>query len=137
MVQYTLLDESEKDIVARICRKFVALSQQSRRTGILSLEEELELVTAEFDGKNGKYAQKLLRFIIDGHEQNIIRDIADNYIASSCKNDFEVLCFTLIKIGICAIQDGMYPPMLAEIFMSYIGFDGEKDFRQRTSFVEE
>ena len=75
--------------------------------------------------------------VAHGYEQEIIRGIADNYIASSCQNEFEVLCFTLIKTGACAIQDGTHPAILAEHFVSYIGFDGEEDFRQRTGFVEE
>ena len=75
--------------------------------------------------------------VADGYEQEIIRGIADSYIASSCQNEFEVLCFTLIKTGACTIQDGTSPAILAERFISYIGFDGEEDFRQRTGFVEE
>ena len=139
MVQYTLLSEGEKDTLARICRKLEAISKETRRTGLLLLavEDAIEGIAAEFGGKNGKYARKLLMLVAHGYEQEIIRGIADNYIASSCQNEFEVLCFTLIKTGACAIQDGTHPAILAERFVSYIGFDGEEDFRQRTGFVEE
>ena len=138
MVQYTLLSEGEKDTLARICRKLEAISKETRRTGLLPpLEDAIEDIAAEFGGKNGKYARKLLMFVVHGYEQEIIRGIADNYIVSSCQNEFEVLCFTLIKTGACTIQDGTHPAILAERFVSYIGFDGEEDFRQRTGFVEE
>jgi len=138
MVQHTLLSEGKKDTLARICRKLEAISKETRRTGLLllALEDVIEGIAAEFGGKNGKYARKLLMLVAHGYEQEIIRGIADNYIASSCQNEFEVLCFTLIKTGACTIQDGTPPAILAERFVSYIGFDGEEDFRQRTGFVE-
>ena len=136
MVHYTMLDESEKDTLGRICRKLAALSDQSRRTGLLALEDEFDGILAELSGKNGKFARKLLMLVVDGQSEETIRTIADNYTASSCGSDFEVLCFTLIKNGVCAIQAGDHPDLLAETLISFIGFDGEEDFRQRTGFVE-
>lgn len=137
MVQYTMLSESEKDTLARICRKLVALGEYSRRCGLLALEELLDGAAAEIGGKNGKCARKLLRFVLDGQDAEKIRTLADNYTRSSCDNEFEILCFTLIKAGVCAIQDGEHSAVFAEILISYIGFDGEEDFRKRTGFVEE
>lgn len=136
MVQYTMLNESEKGTLARICRKLAVLANKSRRIGLLGLEDEFDPLVAELGGKNGKFTRKLLMFVIDGQDAETIRHIADNYTTSSCQNELEVLCFTLIKTGVCAIQAGTHPDTLAEILISYIGFDGEEDFRQRTGFVE-
>ena len=137
MVQYTMLNESEKGTLAGICRKLVALGEKSRRCGLLALEESLDDLAVELGDKNGKCIRKLLRLVIDGNPAETIQTIADNYTQSSCENEFEVLCFAVIKAGVCAIQAGEHPTLLAEILISYIGFDGEEDFRKRTGFVEE
>lgn len=137
MVQYTILNESEKGTLAGICRKLAYLSEKSRRCGLLALEEELDGIAAELGGKNGKCMRKLLRLVIDGNTAETICTVADNYTRSSCGNEFEVLCFAVIKAGVCTIQAGEHSALLAEILISYIGFDGEEDFRKRTGFVEE
>lgn len=137
MVQYTILTESEKDTLALICRRLVELDVKTRRSGLLALESDLDNVVAELGWKNRKLVRKLLEFVIDGLDGNFIRSIADNYIASSCESSFEVLCFTLIKNGVCAIQEGDHPVVLIELLISYIGLGGEEDFRQRTGFSKE
>ena len=100
------------------------------------MEEEFDGIVAELSAKNGKFMRNLLMPVVDGQSEETIRSIADNYTASSCSSEFEVLCFTLIKNGGCSIQEGDHPDLIAETLISFIGFDGEEDFRQRTGFVE-
>lgn len=133
---YTSLVQAEKDEVAKICKTMKALSERARREGVLALEDGIEDIESLFSGKNGIFMQKLLRFVIDGHDGAIITQIADNYTETSCHTDFEKLCFLLMKRGVLGIQAGENPHTLAEILVSYIGLDGEAEFREKTGFEE-
>ena len=63
----------------------------------------------------------LLRMVVDGVDGRIISLVADNYIASSCDNDFETLAFNIIKTGVLNIQEGTNPDIQKEILISMLG----------------
>lgn len=134
MVKFNDFTEEQKNELAEICKILYESSNRARREGILALEDGIDSFTEKLPGMNGIFLTKLMRYVVDGTDGVVISQIADNYIASSCENDYEKLCFTLLKSGVLSIQCGDNPRILTELLISRIGLAGEEDFRKRTGF---
>lgn len=108
--QYSEMTEAEKDAIFKICKKFICLSEKARREGILAIEENLDSLHEEIGGINGIFMQKLLYFVVDGTDGNIISYIANHYADSTCKNDYERLSFAIIQEGTRYIAERRQSP---------------------------
>lgn len=129
--KYSEMTEAEKELIFKICKKFICLSEKARREGILAIEENLDSLHEEIGGINGIFMQKLLYFVVDGTDGNIISYIANHYADSTCQNDYERLCFAIIQEGTLSLQNGDNPLILAERLTSYVGLSESDSFLER------
>ena len=136
---YVSLSDEGKDFVVNTCKKFISLAEKARREGILALEEHLydDEFYEGLPPKAARLTNILIRYVTDGTDGEIIEKIADNYIATSCDDDAEKLYLTIVKNGTLSVQRGDNPRIMQEIFISYIGLDSEKEFREKSGFKED
>lgn len=120
--RFDTLSAKQKKEMLDLCVSFVLSSEKARREGILALEEEVYDFEQEKSlDKYMLFHNTLLRMVVDGVGERKISLVADNYIASSCDNDFETLAFNIIKTGVLNIQEGNSPDIQKEILISMLG----------------
>lgn len=123
LAKYSSFTEEEKELTMKICQVLMSLSEKARREGILALEEMLDDIDAETLGKPFLLLKKLMSLVVDGTDENVIRRVADTYIASSCDNDVERLHFMMVRDGTLGIQEGNNPRILGICLISYAGLE--------------
>lgn len=100
--------------------KLLRLSAKAKISGLLSLETEIDLLESDF-------FKKALQLLIDGVEQETIKETLLTY--SLCENHTgkELLTRILVIEGTIAIQEGVAPAILREKLSSFFGdsFIGE------------
>lgn len=132
MIKYKDFSEEQKNEFASMGKRLVELSVRSRREGILALEDGLEEIKTEIPTKGGYLLFILIRLMVDGNEDFVISDIADNCAAASGENAFDEFLFKMVKEGVLSIQRGDNPRVLEMRLLSYAGFDCEEDFCKRS-----
>lgn len=113
-------DEKKEALV--VLDKLLGLSRKAKRSGLLSLEAEIE-------GAEPELMKKSLQLLIDGTEPGALREILWNYtLCSGCKGR-ELLERILIAEAVPAVQEGINPLLLSEKLSSFFGeeFIGEID----------
>lgn len=96
--------------------KILELSEKAKRSGLLSLEPEIDVVQPEF-------FKKSIQMLIDGIEPESLREILMNYTLCGGYKGKELLIRILIIEGILAIQQGVHPLILREKLSSFFGED--------------
>ncbi len=96
--------------------KLLELSAKAKRSGLLSLEPEIDRVQPEF-------FKKSIQLLIDGIEPESIREILLNYALCGNSRGKDLLIRILILEGILAIQQGIHPSILREKLFSFFGDD--------------
>lgn len=120
--RFDTLSEEQKKKLLDFCVSLVLSAKKSRREGILALEEFVyDFEQEESLDKCMLFHNTLLRMVVDGVDGRKISLVADNYIASSCDNDFETLAFNIIKTGVINIQEGDSPDIQKEVLISMLG----------------
>ena len=120
--RFDTLSEEQKKKLLDLCISLVLSSEKARREGILALEDEVYDFEQEKSLDKYKLFQNILmRMLVDGIDGKNLSLVADNYIASSCDNDFETLAFNIIKTGVINIQEGTNPDIQKEILISMLG----------------
>lgn len=90
------------------------LSKEAHQKGLLELES--------YDIKSeSKYLKKAIDLLLEGIEANELRNILENYIASTDIISKEVLRRVLYLEGILAIQKGAYPWEIRRLLLSLLG----------------
>ena len=120
--RFDKLSEKQKKEILDLCVSLVLSSDKARREGILALDEDVyNLEQASSLDKYKLFQNTLMRMLVDGSDEKIVSLVADNYIASSCDNDFETLAFNVIKTGVINIQVGNSPDIQKTILISMLG----------------
>ena len=96
--------------------KLLELSEKSKRSGLLSLEPEIDAVRPEI-------FKKSIQMLIDGIEPEFLREILMNYALCGGYKGKELLIRILIIEGILAIQQGAHTLILQEKLSSFFGED--------------
>jgi hypothetical protein len=109
-----LCSDTEKDECLQFLDKLISFTTKSRKCGLLSLEEEIEK-SEDFLLKKG------LQLVTSGMPAEYIRELFENYIATSNLAGKELLKRILILEGILGIQRGEDTEILIERLASYFG----------------
>ena len=75
--------------------------------------------------------KRVLQFVIDGVDENVLIDIGKTLISSSTDNDFEKMCFEMILEGTMGIQRGENPHILAQRLSAYMGIVAGETFIEK------
>ncbi len=133
--RFDKLSEKQKKEILDLCVSLVLSSDKARREGILALDEDVYNLEQEKSLDKYKLFQNtLMRMMVDGSDEKIVSLVADNYIASSCNNDFETLAFNVIKTGVINIQVGNSPDIQKTILISMLGL---KNMTENAKYVED
>ena len=97
-------------------RQALALSEKSRREGLLSLEEDIAKNEAKCEQRDVFFYG--LRFAIDGTDKDIIDKILSNLINQE-KDEYLHLLKTIQKEAVLSIQSGYNPRLLLVLLNSY------------------
>lgn len=132
--RFDTLSAKQKKERLDLCDSFVLSSEKARREGILALEDEVYDFEQEKSlDKYMLFHNTLLRMMVDGVDGKNLSLVADNYIATSCDNDFETLAFNVIKTGVINIQEGNSPDIQKTILISMLGL---KNMTENAKYVE-
>lgn len=107
---------SDKKESLRTLDKILELSEKATRSGLLSLEQEIDAVQPEI-------FKKSIQMLIDGIEPESLREILMNYTLCGRYKGKELLIRILIIEGILAIQQGVHSLILREKLSSFFGED--------------
>ncbi len=133
--EYSSLSQEQQDQLAEICKLCIQMSNKARREGILALEEVIGTdQMLKNDDKRYLFITTLMRLVVDGTDAAVIKDIAENYTASSCKDEYDNLCFRMITTAVLCIQDGTNQRIMAEKFLSYIGIEHAGEFAEKIEY---
>lgn len=94
--------------------KVLELSEKAKCSGLLSLEQEIDIVELDI-------FKKSIQMLIEGMAPESLREILMNYILCSGYKGKELLIRILIIEGILAIQQGIHTLVLREKLSSYFG----------------
>lgn len=111
-----ICSHDDKKEALSILDKLLELSAKAKRSGLLSLEPEIDMVKPEF-------FKKSIQLLIDGIEPESIREILLNYALCGNSRGKDLLIRILILEGILAIQQGIQPLVLREKLSSFFGDD--------------
>ena len=133
--RFDKLSEKQKKEILDLCVSLVLSSDKARREGILALDEDVyNLEQASSLDKYKLFQNTLMRMMVDGVDGKNLSLVADNYIATSCDNDFETLAFNVIKTGVINIQVGYSPDIQKTILISMLGL---KNMTENAKYVED
>ena len=133
--RFDKLSEKQKKEILDLCVSLVLSSDKARREGILALDEDVyNLEQASSLDKYKLFQNTLMRMMVDGVDGKNLSLVADNYIATSCDNDFETLAFNVIKTGVINIQVGNSPDIQKTILISMLGL---KNMTENAKYVED
>ena len=133
--RFDKLSEKQKKEILDLCVSLVLSSDKARREGILALDEDVyNLEQASSLDKYKLFQNTLMRMMVDGVDGKNLSLVADNYIATSCDNDFETLAFNVIKTGVINIQVGNSPDIQKTILISMMGL---KNMTENAKYVED
>lgn len=122
--------ESDSEHLFAVADFFIALAKQSRREGILVLEEHLDENTQKFtfEGKTLPFTptenwlfSTLLQLVLDGADCEFVQDIALYSLATCDETDGGRLALILGAEGIRAIQQGENPYLIYVRFIAMMG----------------
>lgn len=107
---------SDKKEALNTMDKIIELSEKAKHSGLLSLEQEIDIVQPEI-------FKKSIQMLIDGIEPESLREILINYALCGGYKGKELLIRILIIEGILAIQQGVHTSILQEKLTSFFGED--------------
>jgi len=116
MYQNLICSHDDKKEALTILDKLLELSEKAKRSGLLSLEQEIYVVQPDFFIKS-------IQMLIDGIEPESLREILMNYTLCGGYKGKELLIRILIIEGILAIQQGVHNLILREKLSSFFGED--------------
>lgn len=108
-------NDDKKEALSTI-DKVLQLSEKVKISGILALEQEIDIVESEF-------FKKSIQLLIDGVEPEALKEILLNYTLCGDHRGKELLIRVLIIEGILAIQQGVHPLIIREKLSSFFGED--------------
>jgi flagellar motor component MotA len=114
-------DEFVKEYTT-IVGRIVALSEKSRRKGLLALEEEMD--REKIDERD--VFEYGLRFVVDGTDRETVDKILSN-IVNQEKDEYMRILKTIQKEAVLMIQDGSNPRLLYAVLNSYTDITLQED----------
>lgn len=130
-VRYDDMNEAQKAEIFNIIDTFIDCSLKAWKEGILALEDDVNKLVNKAFPKNCLYMKRVLQFVIDGVDENVLIDIGKTLISSSTDNDFEKMCFEMILEGTMGIQRGENPHILAQRLSAYMGIVAGETFIEK------
>ena len=133
--------EQDKPLLFTLIKYLYALSEKVRRYGILSLEEELDGEHITVAGGKQPFAahpvlegfvRRLVQLVTDGHDGELIADIARYSLASSAEDDGTNLACMIATEGIVAVQKGLNPESMRLLLSSMLGVRAGEEFLAAT-----
>ena len=106
--------EAGRKSLLPLSAKFVALSEKSRRDGLLSLEEDM----SELPDSLMKDA---LRLVIDGTDSSQLEQLMLSTVYASSHRGRQLLEDMLVCTGVLAIQQGHSPLMVEMMLSPFVG----------------
>ncbi len=97
-----------------LIEKMIHLSDKARRQGLLSLEEDIEVLPY-------RLMRRGLQFVVDGTYPKLISEILERTILLSNDTPEKIMENCIIAVGILGIQELYNPRILRENLQSFMG----------------
>ena len=97
-----------------LLEKIIHLSNKARRQGLLSLEEDIEVLPY-------RLMRRGLQFVVDGTDPKLLSEILERTILLSNDTPEKIMENCIIAVGVLGIQEGYSPRMLRENLQSFMG----------------
>ena len=119
-----IIRETNKDNMNSLIQTIFHLAKKARREGILALQDDMEDFHPDYMSEElVEFIQKIFSLLIDAQEENIIKNIAKNYISATPFNYDETIQAILWTNGIIMIQPGTNPGITYQYLASMLGID--------------
>jgi flagellar motor component MotA len=119
-----IIRETNKDNMNSLIQTIFHLAKKARREGILALQDDMEDFHPDYmSDKLIEFIQKIFSLLIDAQEENIIKNIAKNYISATPFNYDETIQAILWTNGIIMIQQGTNPGITYQYLASMLGIN--------------
>jgi predicted HicB family RNase H-like nuclease/DNA-binding FrmR family transcriptional regulator len=117
---YNFTYEDKKECL-KIFQQLLAISQKTRKSGLLALEEDIKKC-------DNLYLKEGLELLLDSWQAEAVSEIFDKYIIFGNHTSKEILELLLIKEGVVSICNGITPRVISSILSPFFG----KDFMEET-----
>ncbi len=119
-----IIRETNKDNMNSLIQTIFHLAKKARREGILALQDDMEDFHPDYMSEElVEFIQKIFSLLIDAQEENIIKNIAKNYISATPFNYDETIQAILWTNGIIMIQQGTNPGITYQYLASMLGIN--------------
>ena len=119
-----IIRETNKDNMNSLIQTIFHLAKKARREGILALQDDMEDFHPDYMSEElVEFIQKIFSLLIDAQEENIIKNIAKNYILATPFDCDEIIQAILWTNGIIMIQQGTNPGITYQYLASMLGID--------------
>ena len=120
----TIISKTSKDNMNSLIQTLFHLAKKARHKGILALLDDMKDFHPDYMSEElVEFIQKIFSLLIDAQEENIIKNIAKNYILATPFDCDEIIQAILWTNGIIMIQQGTNPGITYQYLASMLGID--------------
>ncbi len=118
----------ERDMIVETIELLVELSNTTRKSGLLGLEDRVNRLG---DINNGDILKEIVILVVDGTDPELVDEICTlKYFANDFKV-FDALQYLMIQMGVLSMQAGDNPRIIEEKLLSIIPKPMEEEYLKR------